>query len=272
MPSVRDVIKAKLKSDAKFEERITFLRCKLVGVDYELSAEVSGRAGFVWARRYNDTYGMFQVFNGNRVPPIVGLPVLVEVRGKEINSYRIYGIDYALVDSDEYTGEPLPERHGSTHEWPYNTPEIDTVSVYTRALVPFRTFVNDGFILGIQAGRYTYNGNTYSFGGWYIDMSGFVPASGYTVRILLYYDPSTQNVGMEFSDTIADTETPDYVVVPTGVIPCSHVQLTGGMTELREAYITDARVIIHAPVISQDVMEMFNDLEKELAMHQVYGG
>lgn len=274
MPSIRDVIQQRTKGDEQFESAITVIRCKLVGVDDVESASVSDREGYVWARRYNDTYGVFQVFNGNVVNPIVGVPVLVELSDGE-HKYRIIGIDYLLAEStlyEEGTREDVHLKHAPTHEWPNNSPGTDAISIYVRALVPLKTYVYSSLVIGVAEGRFSYNGKNRFFGNTYMDTSNYIPAAGYTCMLLVSINPNNSTVKLTVSDSVLITDAPEYPNVPITHIPSSYVQLTGGMTIIREADIADIRVIMHAPNVNmQEIYALFNDIDREMTIHQYYG-
>jgi len=129
------------------------------------------------------------------------------------------------------------------------------------------------FAIGVMPARFTYNGENLIYGGGYVDLASYVPTSGYTKRVLVYYDPSVESLRLSLGDEIVDTDEPLFVEVPAGIIPISHVQLTGTATELRDADLTDARIIFHSPALGdQTILGLFNDLERELTIHAIYGG
>jgi len=274
MPSIRDVVQQQDKSDQRFERAIVVIRCKLIGVDNVTSAEVTGRPGYVWVRRYNDAYGVFQVFNGGVVNPIAGVPVLVELSSGQ-HKYKVIGIDYGLAGGNDYdigTPEDVYLKHASTHEWSNNTPGTDAVSVYVRALIPLKTYPYSGLTVGVAEGRYSYNGKNQFFGNTYISLSNYTPAAGYTVFVLLSLNPETQALVVTVGDVADAALAPSFPIIPPGYIPSSYVQLSSTTTTVTEAIITDARVILHAPTVSmQEIYHLINDLERELTIHQYYG-
>ena len=276
MPSIRDVIVAQQDKFAEFKKFENVIACKMRDVDLRYDPRVSGRTGWVWVQE-EGTQSLFQAFNPH-VTPIANLRVLVGIPSDNSSSRRVVlSIDWSVYPDDgdnPFSGTIYTEKHSTTHEWSDSGYGTDAISVYQRAIVPFRVQVYNDTMLVAMPGRYAHNGGISEFMGEYMELVAlFPPVSTNYRRILIYLNPTTNALDYTCSDDAADPDDCEFVAAPVGYIPLAHVLLHGPNGILLEENISDARAFLVVPALSQSsYFELDHHRDIEWTLHIVNGG
>lgn len=239
---LRDIIIARKKADKAFEPRRNIVKCVTVGVDDPLSCAVATRNGYIWVQEYGLASAYYQVLNTG-VQNIVGQPVLV---GHEPHTpFR-----RVVLDTDWETIAPyIPDdvdivgvsNHAMTHEWPDGVPGSDPVSIYSRAIVPFRAMAfPDTMLVYISPMVYILDGATHRFSEAWFDTLPFLPSAGYSVRILLYLDTTGSLSYLESDESVTGVQ-PGFPDPPEGCIACAWIYLEDTYTEIDDTDVIDGR-------------------------------
>lgn len=271
MSGFRDVILAKKKREQRFEANRNVQSCITAGVEYEDSPAVSGRPGYIWVREYGSDAAYFQVFNA-AVQERVGVPVLVAMEPKKPYRRAVIDVDWNIVIADlvgsSTVGSPYLPNHSGTHEWPDAGPGADPVTIYTRAIYPFRgrPSSSDDMYIRVSPGFYTYSGETKAFNGAEIDLENYVPPAGYVTRVLVYFDPAANGLNVSLTAPVESDQVPPYPLVDAKYIPICYVYLTETTTEIEDDIISDARALFHSAstYTRDDALKQLATLETEL--------
>ena len=274
---IRDLILSRKQKDAKFQSRIGVIRCITVGIDYPNDCAVMNRQGYVWVRERKADGAIFQVFN-DQVKRLVGLYVLVSDSYGQPYRRVIVGVDWDVTpETSEFPQNHVPSvySHAQSHEWQDTYPAADAVSIYPRALIPFRVVpsTDGGVKLDITRGIYQSGTTTVIYSGeTKYDLTSYIPASGYSVGILIYLDPNT-NAASHITG-FSTTGTVVYPDIPEKTLPLAYIKLTGGMTSITESnIILDLRPLYNVDngIISREVAILAEELDLKLSRHVVEG-
>lgn len=283
MTILRDVIQARQEREKQFERNLKIVNCVTIGVDDDKTPEVTGRSGYVWVRELNLSAGVFQVFNpGSQLR--INMPVLVAYEPKPPYRRCIIQIHWdTVLDSGDYVGDPYLPNHHNSHEWLDNNPGPDAVNVYQRALVPLRTYPKSGLTVTVAPAIYMYDGTVYRYNGEDVDITSYIPAVGYLVRILLYLDLTLPTPAIQVLEgaTVTDVTTPEYISPPSKSIASSWVYLTATTTDIIESLITDARAflcnvqsledILSSTTFLNQILTLDHHMDYEISRHIVEG-
>ena len=234
---------AKKEADNQFERDQPAFQGVLVAVDSS-NAAVANQPGRVWARPFGqDDTPPIPVFN-RKVPPTVGLRVIVKRAPKEPFDWEIFDWDTGQASiRDNYSETALMQRHAHEHLFGGR----DALFLYLRAMVPLRTSPQSGLTVQIAPHTYPDQGRPKTFTGQNnFDLSSYVPATGLARVVLLYLDLAGNTIGVVAGATIVDAGpiNPARPDPPTGGRPSAWVRLAGDQTAIVESDITDARFIL----------------------------
>ena len=211
----------------------TTLRRGLVG-DGSGNVEVSGRPGFVWIR-YEE--------NQNRLAMVLcplgyleeGTWVLVGKIHPEDDQEQVIGITwgpYALGLSEYIFTFYRVAKHGETHHGTYGS---DPAYIDYSNLVMGRVAPTDpaSLTVNIASFVYGYDSETKDFDGSSLDLTTEVPAGAGHCYVLVYFDPDTESIGYEVSDTVPLAVSPSLPgLTDVNAIPLGVVRLYNGQTEI----------------------------------------
>ena len=272
--SLRDVIALKKEADKKFARDGNIVRCNTIGIDSVLTPAVSGRSGYVWVKEWGTNGIAFQVFTPN-VITIIGLPVLVGVPADSNSTRRmVLGVDWSLYpDLTDYDGSIYMGKHASSHEWPDENPQYDAINTYAQSFVPLRTQFYSDFVVFVSPALYQKGAGVVKFEGEYVDLLPYLPDPGYAIRVLLCLDAKTNSISVARSVRVVNTEEPDYITAPVGLIGSGYVRVDGDESVLTERDIANARAFLHTPSVTfEEIVMMYNDFDMQMSIHIVNGG
>jgi hypothetical protein len=235
---IRNLILKRLKKDTGKQDAVEITKCVTLGIDNTNDCSVAGRPGFIWVKENFLGGAIFQAFN-SCVKTSVGLKVRVS-RGTDASSRRlVIGMDWEETVGTSYVGIPYDiVDHAETHEWQDTLPGIDAVTIYPRALAPFRVYPGSGLTVGIARGYYLYNSvSCYYIGEASYDVSGDIPSSGNNVGILLYFDFASGTVKEIVGAEVATPSEPVYPSVPNDVFQLCYLKLSSTTTQISETEI-----------------------------------
>lgn len=241
---LRNILKEKHVIDGRFEPFREITNGFLVAKDYEDSCRVAGRRAYMWVTEDNSPLSLFQAFSP-KVQDRPGLPVKIAKSPKPPYMRMVIDVDWDTVVEQNYTveDEPYYQQHSATHEFPDTAPGSDVVLTYPRAIVPMGVRISSGMIVTLSPGVYMYRGEMVMWLGSSYDLTGNLPSAGNSLRVLLYYDPKTDEVyGAESTEVVTPLE-PDYLVAPVGTFPLGWVLLTSDTTAITNSMISDPRAI-----------------------------
>lgn len=245
---LKDIQAARAQRNALLAEFEEVVEAYMLGVDSDTTPDVDGRPGFVWVREFGVNGGVYQAFNPN-VTAAINMPVLVGRQVRKPWRWMVIMPDWdTLVNLVGWDGNPYLPLHHLSHEWPDYTPGTDPVTVYPRAIFPLRTHPGVGLSLSVNPLRYDFDGQYLYFPGTTdFDISAYVPASGNAVYILVYYDPEISDITILVGDEVVDSVVEDapYPDLPEGVYPSAVVRLISTTTEITEADITPAILLLN---------------------------
>ena len=252
----RDVKQARITERGKSEPRYDERPAEIVSVDG--STAVSGAAGYVWVREYD---------NGTPAPALniagviteAGTPVIVRRVSKptrpELHIVSLYTAALppgSTVDIDKFE----VAKHRENHQWATETTAgPDALKVYQPALMPLKTtYDGTSLTVGVNALFYALDGGRKYFPGQAIDLTANVPAtSGQARRVLLYLDTATNQITKLNGGLVTASLTqPPFPDCPAGGIPSAYITLTNGDTAVVAADYVDARQYL-SPVLNSSV-------------------
>lgn len=209
------------------------LRRGLIG-DGAGTIEVAGRPGWSWIR-YEE--------NQNRLAmvlcPIGYLEedtwVLVGKFHPEEDYEQVLGITwgpYAQGLSDYTFAFYKVPAHGDTHHGTYGSDPawIDYANLVMGRVAPTNPAT---MVVDISSFVYGYNSETKDFEGSALDLTAEIPGGAGHLYALVYFDPDTESIGYEVSDTVPLAVSPslpsltDFNAIPLGI-----VRLYNGQTEI----------------------------------------
>lgn len=260
MASLRDVILAQQRKFGEFKQDTRVVRCFMKDVDTKYDPRVSGRTGFVWVQE-EGTDTIFQAFNPN-VTPIAGLKVLVGIPTDSSDSRRIVlGIDWSVYPDDQdnpYSGKVYYESHAENHEWSDAGYGVDAMSVYQRAMVPFRVQVYNDTQIVVLPGKFLHLGSISTFHGKFKDFVANFPTPGKYSRVLVSLDPDTQTLDFQYSAEQAVSDDCTFPSPSSTDIPLAYIILNGSTGVLLESDVSDARPFIQSITPGTDPTEDFS--------------
>lgn len=198
--------------------------------------------------RFNRGAGeFFEVFN-RTVNPVEDWPVLIGELPWQPGLTQVVDTDWSAFEQSGW-GDNLgaTSPHAPTHEWPDGSPGSDPVNVYTRSIVPLRSYVDStGTSVFVNSYEYEYYGSGQVWGGTPgVDLLPVISsmASG-TMRFMgVYLEPDTNTLGVVTGSTTVFTSAfdPPRVQFPANVLPTARVRVYSSQDTLAEADIRDAR-------------------------------
>lgn len=277
--NIRDLILSRQKKDDQFQKKISVLRCITVGIDFANDCAVKDRKGYIWVREQKTDGSIFQVFN-SEVKRLVGLPVLVSSSMGSPFRKVVSSVDWDVIPLTSDTtvlNSPSVYNHGLSHEWQDTYPAADAISIYPRALVPFRVYpsVMTGIKVDVAKGYYASSMQTVYYSGIIgYDLTTYKPASGY-VGVLVYLDPETNSVNSSVSgNSVADAGDIIYPDIPARILPLAYVRVSSIATAITESdIILDLRPMytITDGSIHDAIGALENEIDIELTRHIVQG-
>jgi len=211
----------------------------------------SNRPNSVWVTELNQPESRAVVSNGG-VAVTEGLPVLVAADPKSPYGRSVIGVYVdASGGSGGGTGNWQLPIHGANHQIPTESAiGIDPVYTFLPAIRPLKTLPYSGLTVLVDSLVYTYSGTRQSFPGAFVDLSSYVPAAGYVLRVLLYLDPYYNTVQvLEGTTVLNNGVTPiPYPTIPSGKVPSSYVKLEDTTTTVEYTNIDDSRDLFNVDV------------------------
>jgi hypothetical protein len=172
---------------------------------------------------------------------------------------------------------PSVYNHGLSHEWQDTYPAADAISIYPRALVPFRVYppALGGVKVDIARGFYIVSMQTVYYSGISAyDLTAYKPVSGY-IGVLIYLDPTTNVASSIISDNaVADVDDIIYPDIPTKVLPLAYVKISSTAISITESDIVlDLRPIYTFidNSIQDAIAKLSDDIDLQLSKHIVEG-
>lgn len=140
--------------------------------------------------------------------------------------------------------------HGGSHQLAdESNPGASPTLTYQPMLQMLKT-TGDGSTLVVLTFPhiYFYEGSRMFFGGKYQTLSSYVPASGYSRRVLIYLNPILNQTEYVAGTAIPTGSMPiPYPTIPEGTYPSAFVTLSGGQTDVTTATdVEDARDFLRA--------------------------
>lgn len=277
--NIRDLIKSRQKKDDQLQKKISVMKCVTVGVDFANDCAVKNRKGYIWVREQKTNGSIFQVFN-SEVKRLVGLPVLVSSEMGAPYRKVVSSIDWDVIPLTSDTtmlNAPSVYNHGLSHEWQDTYPAADAISIYPRALVPFRVYppVSGGVKVDIARGFYIVSMQTVYYAGVAAyDLTSYKPVSGY-VGVLIYLDPTTNAVNSIVSgNSVPDADDIAYPDIPTKVLPLAYVRISSASIEILESdIILDLRPMYTFidNSIQDAIAKLSADIDLQISKHVVEG-
>ena len=207
---------------------------------------VPNREDYVYVRFSRGASESFEAFN-REAPAINDLPVLIGRKYEDLGLTQIVGIDWsAYIEAgwdDGYAGVAL---HADSHEWPDGHAGQDVMDVYTRSIVPLRSYVVGSGTSTVYVNAMEYEPSGTLWGGLPgVDLSAPMGAmvTGTARYMGIYLDPGLNALGVVTGATTVFSEAIPIPrpVFPLGTIPSSRVRLYGGQASLTDRDIVDAR-------------------------------
>lgn len=224
---------------------------KIVSVNGSTTFTELGVA-YTWVNLYNADIGVVAAIN-YRVNPIADTPVIVTTTRKPPPRLMIESIDdTAIVDGDSTdVGLFSLPPHAQTHRVPSDTnPGDDPLYIYQAALKPLKIEGNStNLTVSIGGYKYFYDGVPQTFQPTTLDLTSYVPASGYVRNIILYFDAVSAWVSVVAGSAVVygPAMPVPYPTLPdTAYIPCAVIKLVGSQTAVTPADITDIRPLFDA--------------------------
>lgn len=212
------------------------------------SIYVDNRPSLVWISESNQPESRHIAFAGN-ITPVEDLPVWVQKSPKPPHALEIIDVYTSGMD---YSNEIAPFQvpiHGVNHQYPSElNPGIDLVLTYQPAIQPLKTTGNGADLtVYTEPCIYVFGGVRYVFGGYFSDMTSYLPAAGNIVRVLIYLDPSTNALGYLSGSEVAIGNPVPYPDVPTNTAPSAYILLEDGQTEIEtSSSVEDTRDLFSA--------------------------
>lgn len=277
--NLREIIIERKKGNKNFQGKISVTRCVTVGIDYSNDCAVMNRQGYIWVREQRNDGAIFQVFN-DCVKRLVGLYVLVSDEYGPPYRRRVVGVDWDVTpNTSDFPQNHVPTvySHALSHEWQDTYPAADAISVYPRAIVPMRVnpSIEGGVKIDITRGIYSSSGIPISYAGEVgYELTSYVPATGYSLGVLVYLDLATGAVSHVLGTAVLNTLAVTYPDMLSYTIPLAYIKLTGDMTELLESnIILDLRPIISVDNGSfrSEIAILAAEIDLQLSKHIVEG-
>lgn len=234
-----------------------FTNGKLVSING--SVDVPDRPGYVWAVEDGDSVP-FQVLNLS-VQATENLPVVFGRSLKFPYEREVLKLNPDIVNLPGFNGtDPFLALHAASHQWPEGEKGNDAVMVYQPALQMLKTVESSGLSVYVSPTVYA-NGNTRKyFTGATVDVSTYVPSSGYKRYILISLDPVLGAVDVSIGATVGDYSaiTAPMPSINASYIPSAYILLTGGMSSVSDSNIIDARLFLHNAPIKDSTSHLIN--------------
>lgn len=207
---------------------------------------------YTWVNLYDADIGVVPAIN-YRVNPLAGTPVTVSTTRKNPPRLMIESINEdALPDGgDTDLGLYSLPPHAQTHRIPSDTsPGDDPLYIYQAAIKPLKIEANSvNLVVSVGGYNYFYNGLPQTFLPTTVDLTNYVPSTGYVRNVIIYFDATAAWV-----DVVAGTSVVYGPAIPvpyptlpaTTYIPCAVVKLVGDQTAITPADITDIRPLFDA--------------------------
>lgn len=213
-------------------------------VEVNGSTSPSNQPNMVWIRQFGQNGSQYYVLNDTTLN-VAGTPVWVGRDPKPPFREKILGVYVGGISSGDTTiiNNYNIGPHATTHQVPSDSSVgSDPVYIFQAALMPLKCVANGDLTVTIHP--LTYNDGTTKkyFGGQIRDLSGNVPAFGYTRKVLIYLDPSSNTIKLENgTDALllgGIVTNPDMLGIPSAL-----VQLSFGQTAITT--IEDVRSFLH---------------------------
>lgn len=215
--------------------------------DGEGNVTVTGRVDYVYVRESKDSSKIMQILN-KRVDGVDGTPVLYGELPWQPGVIQVVSIDWDTYSrtgggwgGDSYTGVPI---HHRAHQYPSEDEKgSDAVLVYQPAVQMLKTVPNSGYNVDVNKLIFYDNQQMKIFAGATVDLSAYIPTSGYKKYILLSLNVITNSVTITSGGEVADVDTVQAPMpsCPADDIPSAYILLNGGTTEITTSKISDAR-------------------------------
>lgn len=205
------------------------------------------------------------------MPNIEDLPVWVGYAPPDYKRMEVLGFDTSRIfDWGNVSGQagyiPL---HGNTHSSDPSAPYNDPVWVQKRMILPLlvRPTSPASMSVRIYDDYYPYGTSWKRYAGETLDLTSYIPASGYGIFITLYIDGASNTLLVEEGTPFLGTPEDVHAQIPTppvASIPLCAVALTWSTTEISEDNLFDIRLFINA--VGMSTLPLFNDNEGDPAL------
>jgi len=215
------------------------------------SKDVAGKDGYVWVHEFGLNQSPAQALAGS-LSVQAGDWVWVLKDPKEPAHWKIVGYFTGNLDPGVYSQviRHLVGEHAENHQYPSETdPGNDPVLVYQPALQMLKT-IGDGTTLTASVQNLIYHVNKVRrfFSGSTVDLTANVPAAGFTRKVLVYLDITTNTIKTVNGGLVATGGAipAPYPELPANAKPSAYVELSSGQTSITTATdIEDSRDLLN---------------------------
>lgn len=248
MSTIRDYQLREQAKAAQKEDKIEAIRAVIISLDGSTSP--ANLPNYVLVKLFGRPEGYAVVYNDTGIYE-EGSPIWVGRDPTRGGEWRVIGLYTGEADSYETTSMPrlAVPAHAPNHQYVTESNiGPDPVKVYQPAIQPLKS-TGDGATLTVtvQPLIYQVDGGRREFNGAEVDLTSYVPASGYSVRVALSLDTSSNVIVVTEGQTVSDSmgQPVPYPIVPEGSIASGYVLLSGGQSTITTAdEVDDARPLL----------------------------